>query len=215
MKYVFIIITSFLLINPMAAQANDLLELAKQKSIEANAAQQFQDMASLARQGLAYAEDCVRKHPQTVGCYYYRAINRGLDIKTRTATVKRELKKMVQDFLTVIRMDDHYDYGGAYLALGYVYLKAPSFSTMGQEYGRDLDKAMAYAKKALMVDPKFPDNLKLLGDILYKQKLYKEALIPYKKAKKNLALLKHQRPIDKLLMKDLTKLIKKTKKKAK
>lgn len=167
-----------------ASLPGDYLYLSRQRSVEAKHTNDFRQKSRFAIEGITFADQCLGKDPNQAGCLYFRAVNRGLELETRTVRVKKELKKMMDDFLAVIRLDPSYDNGGAYLALGYVYLKTPSFPVFGKTLYRDLHLAQAYASQALEVAPEDPFNLKLAGEIAYKKGEDAEALIFFKRAQK-------------------------------
>lgn len=190
---------------------SDYMKLAYKRSLQAKEASDLREQGRYAREGIDYANLCLKKNLNAVGCVYYRAVNRGLELETRTVRVRKELKKMVGDFKTVLKLNDQYDNGGAYLAMGYVYLKAPALPVMGKGIKRDLDLAVEYVGKALAIAPRDPSNLKLAGEIAYKKKDYERALGYFKQAlkyAKSGALIENPK-----LKASLKKMVKKTKKK--
>lgn len=154
----------------------DLFHLAKTKSQNAKKTNDFRKKSELAQEGLNLAERCLILNPKNIACVYYRAVNRGLDLETRMLGIKADLKKMMIDFQTVANVNPYYDNGGAYLALGYVFLKAPTLPILGEDIQRDLEKAESYALKALEVEGKDPFNLKFAGEVAFKKKDFAKAL---------------------------------------
>ncbi len=197
---------------PLTTEA-ELLQLAKQKSAEALLSNDFRKIGKLAREGVFYADNCLKKNPRSVGCYYYRGVNRGLEIKTRATSVNKELQKMIKDFNKVIQMNKRYDDGGAYVALGYLYLKAPAMPMISNQIKRDLDLASQYAQKAIRIAPNNPYNITLIGEIALKKKEYKTALNFFKQAQNQIKKNKKLNREDLKLKKELKKFVKKTKRK--
>lgn len=149
--------------------AKGLFKKSLQRSEEAQNSGNLRDKAKLAEQGLEFANRCLVMESKNVGCLYYRAVNRGLYLETKILGVKDELKLMMDDFLTVINLQPSYDHGGAFRALGTVYLRLPGVPILGTALSRDLDKAWDYAQKALRVAPDEAGNLLLVGEILMKK----------------------------------------------
>lgn len=164
----------------------DLLRLARQHSQNAQKTKDFRKKYGIAREGLDLAEHCLKLNPKNIGCLYYRAVNRGLDLETRMLGIKEDLKKMMADFQAVIDANPYFDNGGAYLALGSVFLKAPTLPILGENIRRDLGKAESYAQKALEVAGKDPFNLKFAGEVAYKKKDFTKALGYFEVAKQHI-----------------------------
>lgn len=158
-----------------AMTPEDLLNASKKYSYQAQLTGDDRQKSQLALDGVACAEACLAKEPNNVGCLYYRAVNLGLELDTHFVPSKADLQKMVGDFKRVLELDGSYDKGGAYQALGYVYLLVPPLPVLGADLQRDLDKAANYARQAINIAPKEPENLKLAGDIFLKRKNYTEA----------------------------------------
>lgn len=167
---------------PCAAKlsANGLLELARVQSVKAQESNDFRTKAALAGEGLGYAQFCLNKEPQNAGCLYYRAVNRGLWIESNTGNVANQLQKMMADFNSAIQLNPTYDHGGAYRALGYVYLKLPALPIVGDDLHRDIDKAQTYADEALRVDDQDAENLKFAGEAAYAKQDFSKALTYFK-----------------------------------
>jgi tetratricopeptide (TPR) repeat protein len=173
---------------PLATNA-DIMALTKLRSEQASIEYDLRKKSKLATEGIYFANRCLQAEPKNVACVYYRGVNRGLELETRTTKIKKELGKMVRDFVVVTQMNPSFDSGGAYLALGQVYLKAPSLPILG-EYRRDLDRALGFAKTALKIAPKDTHNLKFIADVYYKRKEYGQAFEHYRQALKTAKQLK-------------------------
>jgi len=162
---------------PCAAKltAGRLLELSKEQSIKSQEANDLRLKAALAGEGLGYAEYCLNKAPQNAGCLFYRAVNRGLWVEANTGNVAAQLHKMIADFNSAIQLNPSYDHGGAYRALGYIFLKLPALPVVGDDLHRDLEKAQTYANEALCVDGQDAENLKLAGEVAYAKQDFSKA----------------------------------------
>lgn len=217
MNYILLILL-FFSFNTLAedicpAKANsevDLLRLAQTHSQTAKKTKDFRKKSELAREGLNVAERCLLLNPKNIGCVYYRAVNRGLDLETRMLGIKADLKKMMTDFRTVADVNPYYDNGGAYLALGYVFLKAPTLPILGEDIQRDLVKAENYALKALEMENKDSFNLKFAGEVVYKKKDFAKALEYFTAAEQNIKSVEDVEEAAELKQ-ELTKWIKKSK----
>ncbi|MBF0107010.1 MAG: hypothetical protein HQM16_17000 [Deltaproteobacteria bacterium] len=192
---------------------HDCLNLSKTRSEQALSTRDLKEKRRLAKEGLFYAGQCLKENTKSVPCLYYRAVNRGIDLETRTIGVKKGLKEMISDFKTVIELDDSIDNGGAYLALGHVYMEAPALPIMGNEIRKNMGLAEAYALKALSVAPKDAANLKLAGMIAFKKRDYKKSLVYFKTALKHHRSKKSPGVLDEGLTDELKNWIKKAKRK--
>lgn len=139
-----------------------------------------------ALKGLDCAERCVARDSARPGCYYGRAIHRGLLLETRTGHYKKGLLAMIADFERAARLDPLQDGAGPWRALAYIYLKLPELPLLGSGLSRDLDFADRYALKALARFPDHPENLKLKGEIDFKRRNYAPALKFFKMANRSL-----------------------------
>lgn len=193
----------------------DYFKLAIKRSNQAKNTTDIREQSRYAKEGIYYANLCLEKSKGAVGCLYYRAVNRGLELETRTVRVRKELKKMVDDFLQVIKINGRYDNGGAYMAMGYVYLKLPSLIVIRKDIKKDINKADEFAQKALTIAPHDPENLKLAGEIAYKKKDYDLALVYFKQALKAIRNLQGSQVAVEEMKKGLKKLVKKAKKRLK
>lgn len=166
----------------------------------------------LAQTGFQCAEICLQKE-KSAACYYFRGVNRGLILQSKTRHVKKNLSFMIQDFETAARLNPVYDHGAAYRALAETFLRLPKLPVIGGGYQRDLQKAGHYIDLALQADGDYFENLKLKGEVLYYLKEYARALAFFEQADFALGqsgLLKDQEQIYK---EEIKSLIRKTKKK--
>ncbi len=169
----------FLLSSPLHAAEPDceckswdidlLIKATKDKSDEALSSGSMRAKSKLALEGLKFAEACLEKNPDNTPCHYFRAVNRGIDLETRVLGVAKDLKLMIADFEIVTLNEPAFDDGGAFRALGYVYLKLPSLPILGDELKKNLGKAMEFAQRALSIAPNHSDNLLLYGEILLEE----------------------------------------------
>lgn len=155
--------------------ADAWLEKSRVVSLAAKHHSNLREKSRLAGQGITFANKCLYLARDNAGCYYYRAVNRGIELGTRVTRIKKDLNRMIADFEKVTHLAPAYDQGGAYRALGYVYLKLPVIPT-GTGRTRDLVQARAYGEKALRSAPGSPDNRLLLGLIYFKERRFDLAI---------------------------------------
>lgn len=127
------------------------------------------------KKGLDWAEKCVASFPREAGCYFYRAVNRGLYIETTMLKYQKGLKKMIEDCHRVIELDKSYDQGGAYRILGNIYLKAPAFTLSKKSIRKDIEKAEEFAKEAIEIDDHELENRLLWAEVLFEKEEYEQA----------------------------------------
>lgn len=186
------------------------LNLAREQSLQAELSNDLRSKSQHARLGLQYAEFCVKQLPKQAGCLYYRAVNRGLLLQTHLFGTKPELKKMLADYEAAIRLNPEYDHGGSYLALGYVYLKAPSLPLVDIGVERDLDRAWDYSQLALSADPRSYQNHKLAGEVALQKGDHATARNHFKLALKLWLQLVQPSRHDMQMKKEIKKWLKKT-----
>lgn len=133
-------------------------ESAREASFKAENTNDKQEKARLAKEGIAYAEECIMKNPEDAACYYYRAINTGIYYSAHVVGYQDGIKSMIKDCEEVIRLDDKLDHGGAYRTLGKIYTDMPETTVSKNGMRRDLDKAVANLKKAVQIDGNYPEN---------------------------------------------------------
>ncbi len=93
---------------------------------------------------------------------YYLALNLGELARTRTLTAISLIKQMEQHFKEAIRLDETYDNGGPHRHLGNLYLEAPGWPvSIGNRAN-----ARLHIEKALLLAPKYPENLLLYAEAL-------------------------------------------------
>lgn len=166
--------------------------------------------AEAATKGLEVANCCLTAFPNDVGCTFYRGVHQGWLLDARIKNVKAGLQAMKADFVAVENRQPAFEGGAPARALGNLYLSLPALPLFGREFTRDLDLAQSYADKAMVISPKNPENLQLVGELALKRgdkvkaaQSFAEGLAALS-VPKNLTALQHQ--IDG----DLVKLLKKT-----
>lgn len=164
------------------ASENQFLNEARELCGKAENSSSFLQKRDFAKAAYKASSSCLKNNSKDVGCLYYRAVSQGLLVEAKSSSIKKGLQKMIRDFETVIQLDSSYDDGGAYLALGTLYLKLPVLPIIDDELRRDLIKAADYSLKALQISADNPDNLKLAGLVALKQNRNTEALDYLKKA---------------------------------
>lgn len=129
-----------------------------------------------AETGRAWSEGCLGEGE--AACLYYHMIFTGLYYKYRVVGYQEGLARMIEEAETLIALDASYEEGGVYRVLGNIYLSAPSFSLKKEPVLKDLARARRYAELALHYGPENPENLLLMGKILW-EKGEKETARPY------------------------------------
>ncbi len=168
---------------------------------------------SFAKKGLAWAETCVKKFPEETGCYYYRALNMGLYLESSPSHYQKKLKKMISDSEVVIQHNPNYDNGGAYRLLGNIFLKVPSFALVRDPVVKDIDKALTYSQQALAINKQDHDNRQLMGEILFEQEKFSEALTYLKPLQQEYTQTSNLSVNESKNLKTISKLIEKAEKK--
>ena len=182
MKYITLIVLLFLptLVSAQTTEKcnlndpNQLVQVAMRLSEQAEGSSDLRHKSKVAREGLAKAERCLKIQKNFMPCLYAHAVLLGLELETRTLNIADDLQKMVNEFEVVSHHSPQIDQGGAFYALGNVYLKAPVSLSLTGEIHRDLDKAMVYALEAVQVAVT-ARNLFLLGEVHYKRDEFDEA----------------------------------------
>ncbi|MFH1873688.1 MAG: tetratricopeptide repeat protein [Pseudomonadota bacterium] len=154
----------------------EFINVSKQSSQQAQAAETRQEKINWSEHGISVAEQCLMRYPEEPGCYYYRAINTGLYYEARVIGYQKGIKQIIADCEDVIKFDPKYDHGGAYRILGQVYTKLPQTVGRPDSVSRDLDKAENYLKRAVRIDPDYPENQIFMAETLLAKDKNKEAL---------------------------------------
>ncbi|HBF12086.1 MAG TPA: hypothetical protein DDW49_01640 [Deltaproteobacteria bacterium] len=160
---------------PQITGAQNLIRMAEEEVDQALNLNVADEKIRHIKLGLAYAEDCVRRYSNEAGCYYYRAVARGLYLQAVPFKYQKKLRWMVSDAQKVLELDPRYEKGGAHRILGNIYLKVPSFSLKKEPITKDVDKAHTHAQKALEVNSKEKGNKLLIAEVLFEQENYDEA----------------------------------------
>lgn len=164
----------------------------------------------LTKKAIQCANLCIQK-TKKIGCYYYRAVSRGLLIEAKGEQPKRGLPKVISDFKYVADHEPKYDLGAAFEGLAEIYLKMPRMPIWGDEsLVQNLKRAQIYVRTALLFDENNAKRLLLAGTIAYKLDDLKLAKLYFSKGK-SLA----RKSKDDVLYKKFKNLLKKVKKKKK
>jgi len=143
---------------------------------------------SLSQKGIQWAEKCIRLFPEEVGCYYYRAVNKGLYLETTLLGYKKLLKEMIADCEIVLQKDPSYDEGGAHRILGNIYLRLPEMAPVDG----NKDPAEKEARLSLQYGPENYENLLLMGEFLHSIGKKQDSKIYFQKVKEKLSSLDHR-----------------------
>jgi len=155
--------------------ARQLVALAKESSEHAQTVKDKESQRNWALHGVSVSEQCLMRAPEEPGCYYYRAINTGLYHEVKIIGYQKGVKQMIDDCEKVIKLDPKYDHGGAYRILGQIYTKLPQSVGRPDSVVRDLDKAEEYLRKAMRIDPDYPENHLYLAETLFEKEKFAEA----------------------------------------
>lgn len=134
-----------------------------------------------AKKGLMWSQRCIENFPAESGCYYLRALARGLYHEKAPLNYQKGLKQIVADSQKLLQLDPSYENAGAYRILGNVYLKVPSFALSRKSITKDPEMALDFARKAFALFPNDTGNQLLLAEALIGNDLPKEALPLLKK----------------------------------
>jgi tetratricopeptide (TPR) repeat protein len=154
---------------------------------------------TLVNQGLDWSNRCVGVLPQEAACYYYRALFRALHTKQNFFGYQKALVKIIKDLDDSLKLDPHFDEAGAIRTKGFIYLKAPQFSTKKKSVVKNLDLATTFADQALKLYPKNRENRLLFASVQFEQQNYEVAaphLKSLQKEYKDLTSPNHQEQED-------------------
>jgi tetratricopeptide (TPR) repeat protein len=151
-----------------AMNTQKLLAESKQSAYDAIKAGNNPDIRDAAERGIEFANSCLMISPEEAGCYYWRAVNTGLYLRTKILGYQDKVKQMIADLNRVAEIDQKYDHAGAYRILGQIYTQLPETTTHVDNVTRDLDLAMTYLKKSVEIAPDYPENYIALAQTLIK-----------------------------------------------
>lgn len=143
-----------------------LWEKARDSYIKAEATGDKQKKAALAKEGLAYAEECVMKEPENAACYYYRAMNNGVYYSAHVFGYQSGIRSMIEDCKKAAALDEKFDHAGAYRTLGKIYTDMPEIFVTKNGVSKDIDLAIKYLDKAVQIDGSYPENYLYLAAAL-------------------------------------------------
>jgi tetratricopeptide (TPR) repeat protein len=109
--------------------------------------------AKVAQEGIGAAEGALAQDPKSAPAHYYLALNLGELARTKTLGALRLVSRMEREFLAAIELDEHFDHAGAERSLGILYRDAPVIGSVGSR-----SKARQHLKRAVELEPDFPDN---------------------------------------------------------
>lgn len=120
--------------------------------------------ASLAEEAGRDADACLARAPQAAACLYYHAIALGLQARAHPARASELLKEMLEALAHADAADPEYDDAGPARVRALVLTRAPAWP-LGPG---DPDGAVAAARRAVTLRPRFPPNVLALGEALMK-----------------------------------------------
>jgi hypothetical protein len=109
--------------------------------------------AKVAQEGIGAAEGALAQDSKSAPAHYYLAMNLGELARTKTFGALRLVSRMEREFLAAIEADEHFDHAGPERNLGTLYRDAPVIGSVGSR-----SKARQHLKRAVELDPDFPDN---------------------------------------------------------
>lgn len=112
----------------------------------------------LAEEGIDLAERCITTAPEEAACYYWRAVNTGFFHRVHIIGYQRGVKRMIDDCMKVIELNEGYDHAGVYRILGELYTRLPQTGGTAESITRDLDLAENYLRQAIKLAPEYPEN---------------------------------------------------------
>lgn len=139
--------------------------------------------SKLAKDGIDAAEKCLLSSPEEAGCYYWRAVNKGLYIEHNVIGYQKVIKEMIADCNRVISLDKGFDHGGAYRILGALYTKLPETAGRVDSITRDLDLAEKNLRSAISVASDYPENHLALAETLMEEGKIVDATAALQKSK--------------------------------
>lgn len=111
--------------------------------------------------GIRYCQEAAKIKEDCVPCQFWLAVSYGKFGETKGILNSLGLVPYMKEALEKVRkLDDKYEYGGAYLVLGRLYFKLPGFK------GGDPAKAIEYFNKAIKIGPGHLMNHRFLAEVL-------------------------------------------------
>ncbi len=133
---------------------------------QARSASSKDEKLKFSREGIVYAQKCLKAAPQEPACLYFETLNTGIYIRHHIPNYQRGLKTMVQNCEALIKVRPDFEQAGCYRVLGNIYSQAPSFSLNPKNITQDLDKSLSYFREAVKLAPDYPLNRLFLAKVL-------------------------------------------------
>ncbi|HYX30208.1 MAG TPA: TRAP transporter TatT component family protein [Pyrinomonadaceae bacterium] len=99
------------------------------------------------RDGIESGKLAIRLQPDKADGHFWLGANYGGNAQISTLAGLAEVDDIKQEMETVLKIDESYQAGSAYMVLGEVYLEAPKI------LGGDVNKAIGYLEKGIKVGP--------------------------------------------------------------
>jgi tetratricopeptide (TPR) repeat protein len=163
--------------------AEQLADVARDAALTALRERNRGKSRDMAERGRVYADRCLASAPDDVACRYWRAVNVGLYYRSHIIGYQSGIKIMIADCDKIIAADPRYDHAGAYRMLGEIYTQLPQTGGRADSITRDLDLAERNLRKAVELDPNYPENQLALAETLFAQEKNDEASAALEKAK--------------------------------
>lgn len=119
----------------------------------------------LAVEAVQCAQWCGRRSPEDPRCVYWLGAALGLQARERKSTGLDALPRIEAAFLDAAERIPDYEHGAPARALALLYLRAPGWP----RGPGDPDKGLVWARKAVEIDPDWPENRATLEEALAAQ----------------------------------------------
>lgn len=111
------------------------------------------ERVALAEEGIKACRELVKRKPDSVGGYYYLAMNLGQMARVKKLQALGMVKEMEGHFNRARELDEKFSYAGPDRNLGLLYLRAPRFISVG-----DKVRALKHLRHAAKLAPEYPAN---------------------------------------------------------
>jgi tetratricopeptide (TPR) repeat protein len=119
-------------------------------------------LASIAKPGIAAGKAVIERNPKSAAGHYYMAMDLGelAEAEAPSFASYRMVKELEREFKTATALDEYFDYGGPVRNLGLLYRDAPGWPiSIGSKR-----KARENLERAVVLAPDYPENLLNLAE---------------------------------------------------
>ena len=111
------------------------------------------ERVALAQEGIKACRELITHKPDSVGGYYYLAMNLGQMARVKQLQALGMVKEMEDHFNRARELDENFSYAGPDRNLGLLYFRAPRFISVG-----DKVRALKHLRNAVKLAPEYPAN---------------------------------------------------------